>query len=651
MSGIFICYRREDTQPTAGRLYDRLVGKFSKEAVFMDIDSLAPGVDFVKKLEEAVEQCDVMLVLVGSKWLSIKAEDGTRRIDGDRDYVRLEIASGLDREITVVPILIQNTPMPRAMELPREIRSFARHQALEIVHNRFHQGAQEVIDFIEQALPTSDTDDFPEFSVKRTRNRAKSGKQAQEDDELDGLWTDALAEFHIQNWDGAVELLAEIVERRADYESAATKLQIAQRQLWLDTLFEEAKTAFDAGSWPTAIKLLSKISAKDADYEDAQTLLAEAQRQKNLAVLYAEGAKLHRAKKWAAVVKVFEKIHRLDGDYPDPDDLLQTAKAQIDAKQQSRKAAKLYREAIRHMDKDELKEAEKKLLDVVKLLPDYKETQALISRIQEFLGTLSLGLSANPRRQYEGRPVTWTVSLRNKGHNPISEVTIKHGRKVLAEAFELPAGKGRRFRFEKTYGSTGQKTAKVNVSFVLSSGATQQESKTGIVDVVQPPRKAAKESPRFSSFAKEPPFGTPYFTSPSFATLKLSRLDAPVLENPTETAFGRTWKWTAVPSATGYVLETSSDAKFKNPIKLYSGTDNSFLEITGTYNSRSLLGITPKKTADTPAKHPLLLPLDVLPVKPPAYWYYRVKAENTASVLSLDSAWSNVVIEAFKGKY
>ena len=100
---VFISYRREDSAGAAGRVYDRLVPEFGREAVFMDVDAVRLGVDFVKVLHEAVAKCDVLLAVIGRDWLNASDEEGNRRLDNQKDYVRIEITAALQRDIPVIP--------------------------------------------------------------------------------------------------------------------------------------------------------------------------------------------------------------------------------------------------------------------------------------------------------------------------------------------------------------------------------------------------------------------------------------------------------------------------------------------------------------------------------------------------------------------
>jgi len=97
-SRIFISYRRDDTAYAAGWLFDRLVDAFGPEQVFKDVDSIALGDDFVDAITAAVSSMDVLLALIGDKWLGMVDEHGERRLDDPDDFVRLEIAAALERE-------------------------------------------------------------------------------------------------------------------------------------------------------------------------------------------------------------------------------------------------------------------------------------------------------------------------------------------------------------------------------------------------------------------------------------------------------------------------------------------------------------------------------------------------------------------------
>ena len=99
MPRIFISYRREDTPGYAGRLCDRLQQDFGRDNVFIDVDTLQPGDDFVEAISERLVGCDLMLVVIGPRWLTSVDSQGRPRLEDDSDYVRLEIQTALARVV------------------------------------------------------------------------------------------------------------------------------------------------------------------------------------------------------------------------------------------------------------------------------------------------------------------------------------------------------------------------------------------------------------------------------------------------------------------------------------------------------------------------------------------------------------------------
>src|SRR5688572_978191 len=99
MGAIFLSYRRDDTEGQAGRLYDDLVEVFGTDAVFMDVAGIEAGRDFRKAIDQHVSSCGVLLAFIGTDWLTARDPSGQRRLDDPNDFVRLEIASALKRDI------------------------------------------------------------------------------------------------------------------------------------------------------------------------------------------------------------------------------------------------------------------------------------------------------------------------------------------------------------------------------------------------------------------------------------------------------------------------------------------------------------------------------------------------------------------------
>ncbi|MGE5239329.1 MAG: PASTA domain-containing protein [Chloroflexota bacterium] len=152
MPGIFISYRREDTAGHAGRIFDRLREKFGQDRVFMDVSAIEPGVDFVEAIDRAVGSCDVLLVIIGKKWLSCSDASGRRRLDDPKDFIRLETATALRRDVRVIPVLVQDAAMPGEGDLPDDLKKLARRQATEIGDTHWDSDLAQLFETLERVL-------------------------------------------------------------------------------------------------------------------------------------------------------------------------------------------------------------------------------------------------------------------------------------------------------------------------------------------------------------------------------------------------------------------------------------------------------------------------------------------------------------------
>jgi hypothetical protein len=145
MAGIFVSYRRDETAAHAGRLADRLVDHFGESQVFMDVDSIGLGLDFVQVLQDAVGACELMLVMIGPGWVSPRLEE-------PEDYVRIEVETALERSIRVVPILVAGAQLPQAAALPESLQPLTRRQAFELGDATFRADATELLDRLDNVL-------------------------------------------------------------------------------------------------------------------------------------------------------------------------------------------------------------------------------------------------------------------------------------------------------------------------------------------------------------------------------------------------------------------------------------------------------------------------------------------------------------------
>jgi hypothetical protein len=143
--GIFLNYRRDDTEGQAGRLYNDLARAFGADSVFMDVAGIEPGVDFRKVIDKNLSSCSVLLSLIGPQWLDVKDESGNRRLDNSTDLVRLETATALRRDIAVIPILVRGARMPKPEELPDDLKDLAYRNSAELTHVRWDSDVEVLI--------------------------------------------------------------------------------------------------------------------------------------------------------------------------------------------------------------------------------------------------------------------------------------------------------------------------------------------------------------------------------------------------------------------------------------------------------------------------------------------------------------------------
>lgn len=170
MPKIFISYRREDSQYQADRLYEALKQYVidPKRDIFIDVDNIPVGVDFVDHLESQVAQCDILLAIIGPGWLTAKnAATGMRRLDDPKDFVRIEIAAALLRGIPVAPVLLDGTPFPAEYELPDDLKPLVRRNGADVRRVSFDVDVRRLIHGIGLGRVTHDQN--PQSTVGDTR--------------------------------------------------------------------------------------------------------------------------------------------------------------------------------------------------------------------------------------------------------------------------------------------------------------------------------------------------------------------------------------------------------------------------------------------------------------------------------------------------
>jgi formylglycine-generating enzyme required for sulfatase activity len=153
---LFISYRRDDSAGHAGRVRDRLEREFGADLLFMDVDAVPLGVNFVKVLRDEVTKCDALLAIIGPNWANVLDNNGHRRLDDPNDFVRIEIAAALLRDIPVIPVLLDGAVIPKAENLPVELQELAIRNGLHLHHASFHSDLDRLIAGLRSPLGRSE---------------------------------------------------------------------------------------------------------------------------------------------------------------------------------------------------------------------------------------------------------------------------------------------------------------------------------------------------------------------------------------------------------------------------------------------------------------------------------------------------------------
>ena len=171
---IFISYRVQDTAGETGRLVDALKQHFTDDQVFLDIENLEPGTDYTVAIEKSLDTCDVFLAVIGPHWIGDRDGD-MLRIQDANDWVRLEVATALQRNIRVVPVLVDGGNLPKPEQLPPDLQPLLRRQSFEISNKRWRYDTDQLIRFlvntagIQPLRAPLQTDTLPAASPKKRK--------------------------------------------------------------------------------------------------------------------------------------------------------------------------------------------------------------------------------------------------------------------------------------------------------------------------------------------------------------------------------------------------------------------------------------------------------------------------------------------------
>ena len=184
MNNIFISYRREDSEGFARGLFQSLGGALGADHVFMDVEDIGLGVDFVEAIDKSLASCGALLVLIGKEWTNCTDATGRRRLDDPQDFVRMEVAKALEQQVRVIPVLVKGAKMPSPEELPEALRSLTRRQALELRHERWNQDVEQLASGLAEVLGLERMDRHqappppPPIAAKKSGSRMLMGLAA-----------------------------------------------------------------------------------------------------------------------------------------------------------------------------------------------------------------------------------------------------------------------------------------------------------------------------------------------------------------------------------------------------------------------------------------------------------------------------------------
>jgi formylglycine-generating enzyme required for sulfatase activity len=232
-SGIFVSYRRDDSSGHAGRLFDRLVEHFGKDRIFMDIDTIEPGEDFVTVIENAVGSCEILIAVIGRHWLS-GAVGTTGRLDNPNDFVRVEIATALRRDIRVIPVLVQRASMPKLQELPDELAKLSRRNAVELTDLRWQTDVDQLISVMDRVLAKRE-EAARLAEVARQAEEERKRREEQEKQRVEEERQLRLAEEQAKRRVAEERRLQEDKERREAEERAKLEAQEFSRRLAVES--------------------------------------------------------------------------------------------------------------------------------------------------------------------------------------------------------------------------------------------------------------------------------------------------------------------------------------------------------------------------------------------------------------------------------
>lgn len=203
-SDIFISYRRSDSAWAAGRIQDFLKIHFKSGSIFRDVEQIGLGQKFPERIQQALESCKIMLVIIGSSWLTIADEYGRRRLDNPEDWVRIEVETALRREILVIPVVLEGAKLPTKIALPDSLKNLIDlNGILNLQDQYFIYQMGNLLDTIKTVVEASSDGQYPH--IDELKVMVRESLIDSDDPELirhmkDYLYEDFVKEYQDDMW-------------------------------------------------------------------------------------------------------------------------------------------------------------------------------------------------------------------------------------------------------------------------------------------------------------------------------------------------------------------------------------------------------------------------------------------------------------------
>ncbi len=149
---IFVSYRRQDASGEAGRLVDHLQEVFGEDSVFLDVETIEAGLDFIQAIEKALSSCSVLIAMIGPHWATMKDPQGNLRLFNKDDFIRIEISAALKRDIRVIPVLVNGAMMPNPEDLPEDLQGLTRRHAQELSSSRWKYDSDQLTSVLSKII-------------------------------------------------------------------------------------------------------------------------------------------------------------------------------------------------------------------------------------------------------------------------------------------------------------------------------------------------------------------------------------------------------------------------------------------------------------------------------------------------------------------